>query len=155
MRSIALIGAALTLASAGGAGSAAATARATDEAAIRDLEAAWVVAIRAKDLDKIVSLYATDGSLLASGAPIANGTAAIEASWQHILAAPGLDLIFTPTQIVVAKARDMALDLGTFKLTVVGAQGKSEVTVGKYVVVWKRQPGGMWRVAADIFNSDH
>ena len=41
----------------------------------------------------------------------------------------------------------------TQRLTV-GPQGTVNTDVGKYVVVWKKQPDKQWKVIADIFNTD-
>ena len=65
---------------------------------------------------------------------------------------PGFDLTFVPEQIIVSSSGDMALDRGTYRLTIAPG-GKAQVDTGKYVVVW-RKIGGEWKVAADIFNSD-
>ena len=57
-----------------------------------------------------------------------------------------------PEQIVVASSGDMALDRGTYRMTV-APDGTEQTDTGKYVVVW-RKIGGEWKAAADIFNSD-
>ena len=65
---------------------------------------------------------------------------------------PGFDLTFVPEQIILSSSGDMALDRGTYKLTV-APNGTAQTDTGKYVVVW-RKIGGEWKAAADIFNSD-
>jgi uncharacterized protein (TIGR02246 family) len=127
---------------------------AEDDRKIRELDAAWSQAIKAKDVEMISTYYAADGSLLADGARIATGTTAIKGVWQYMLTTPGFDLSFTPGRVEVSRAGDMALDIGAFVLSASGPRGAPVNTVGKYVVVWKKQPNGQWRVAADIFNSD-
>jgi ketosteroid isomerase-like protein len=69
-----------------------------------------------------------------------------------MMGTPGFDLTFTPEQIVVSASGDMALDRGTYRLTV-APSGKAQHDTGKYVVVW-RKASGDWKAAADIFNSD-
>jgi uncharacterized protein (TIGR02246 family) len=128
---------------------------AREEVRIRQLDADWVQAVQAKDLEKILGFYASGGSMMADQAPIATGTDAIRAAWQQVLAIPGFKLSFTPTHIDVAKARDMAAEIGTFTESAADSSGKVNTTVGKYVVVLRKQPDGQWRVTADIFNSDH
>lgn len=127
---------------------------AREEVKIRQLDADWVQAVQSKDLEKIVGFYAPEGSMMADRAPIATGTAAVRGAWQHVLGTPGFTLTFKPTHIDVAQGRDMAADIGTFTETEADAAGKVTTTVGKYVVVWRKQPDGQWRVIADIFNSD-
>ena len=124
-----------------------------DEQAIRDLDVAWSHAAGIRDLDKTVSFYADDASILPSNAPIANGQNAIRAVWSQLMSMPGFTISFAPTKIVVSKSRDMAYEIGTFQLTVSDAQGKPATSVGKYVVDWQIR-AGQWKVVADIFNND-
>jgi ketosteroid isomerase-like protein len=65
---------------------------------------------------------------------------------------PGFDLTFAPEQIVVSSSGDMALDRGTYSLTI-APDGTTQTDTGKYVVVW-RKIDHEWKAAADIFNSD-
>src|SRR5437879_1114919 len=85
MRSIPVLAlaAALLLAGCAGSGgsapSAGETAKAHDDAvqALKDTEAAWVNDIRSKDVEKWVSYYTDDASLLMVNAPVATGKDAI------------------------------------------------------------------------------
>jgi len=131
-----------------------ATKTSTDEEAIRKLDAEWSAAAQSKDVEKSVSVYAEDAVFLPSGAPIATGKAQIRDAWSHLLALPGVDLKFVPAKIEVAKSKDMAYDVGTYQLKVNDAQGNPTTQIGKYVVVWKKQPDKQWKAVADIFNPD-
>jgi ketosteroid isomerase-like protein len=124
-----------------------------DEQAIRDLDAAWSHAAGSKDLDKTVSFYADDASMLPSNAPIANGKEAIRGVWSQLMSLPGFSISFGPTKIVVARAGDLVYEIGTFQLTLDDAQGKPATVVGKYVVNWQKR-AGQWKAVADIFNND-
>lgn len=84
--------------------------------------------------------------------PIGKGHGAIEKTWAGMMAAPGFDLNFTPDQIIVSGSGDMALDRGTYRLSM-QPDGKAVSDTGKYVVVWRKVDGD-WKAAADIFNSD-
>jgi uncharacterized protein (TIGR02246 family) len=130
---------------------AAPTARAAgDEHVIRDLEARWVKAVAAKDVAWIANLYAPDGRLMPPNAKAAVGRDAVRAAWTAMLGTPGFALTFAPAEVRVAKAGDMASDIGTWEQP--GPDGKVG-DQGKYVVVWKKLHGE-WKVLADIFNSD-
>jgi len=48
----------------------------------------------------------------------------------------------------------LSYDVETFELKLNDANGSPTTMMGKYVVVWKKQPDGHWKAAADIFNSD-
>jgi uncharacterized protein (TIGR02246 family) len=124
-----------------------------DEQAIRTLDGAWDKAAQAKDVDKSVSFYADDASMLPPGMPIANGKDAIRAVWTQLLSAPGGALTFAPSKVLVSSSGDMAYEIGAFQATANDAQGKPATSTGKFVVVWRKR-GGQWKVAADIFNDD-
>jgi len=66
----------------------------SDENAIRALDAAWSQAATAKDLDKTVSFYADDASMLPANAPIVSGKDAIHTAWSQFMALPGFSLSF-------------------------------------------------------------
>jgi len=126
---------------------------AADEHIIHDIDTLWSRAAAAKDLDKTVSYYADDASLLPPNAPIASGKDAIRAAWSQLMSTPGFSLSFGPTKVVVSKSRDLAYEIGTFQLTANDAQGKPVTTFGKYVVAWEKRRG-QWKAGADIFNDD-
>jgi len=124
-----------------------------DEQTIRALDTAWSHAAETKDLDKTVSFYADDASILPPNMPIATGKNAIRAVWSQFMSMPGFSITFAPSKVVIAKSGDMAYEIGTFQTTVNDAQGKPTSSVGKFVVNWQKR-GGQWKVVADIFNDD-
>jgi uncharacterized protein (TIGR02246 family) len=125
---------------------------AADEQAIRGNVDRWLQLVKAKDAPSIAQLYTDDGAVMPPNGPIGKGHAAVQQTWASMLQTPGFDLAFTPEQIIVSQSGDMALDRGTYRLTVAPA-GKPQHDTGKYVVVW-RKVDGTWKAAADIFNSD-
>ncbi len=131
---------------------AAAVDTAADEQAIRGHVDRWLQLVKAKDAAGISQIYTEDGAVMAPNAPIGKGRAAIQQTWASMMGTPGFDLTFAPEQIVVAGSGDMALDRGTYRMTIAPG-GKPQRDTGKYVVVW-RKVGGDWKAAADIFNSD-
>lgn len=126
---------------------------AKEENEIRSLDKAWVQAAQAKDLDKCVSFYADDASMLPPGAPISTGKAQIRDAWQHFMALPGYGIDFSPTKVVISKSGDSAYEIGTTKFTMNDDKGNPMTSIGKYVVNWEKR-GGHWKVVADIFNND-
>jgi uncharacterized protein (TIGR02246 family) len=132
--------------------SAAAVDTAGDEQAIRAQVDHWLQLVKAKDAAAIAALYAEDGAVMPPNAPIGKGHAAIQQTWASMMATPGFDLTLNPEQILISSSGDMALDRGTYTLTVAPA-GTTQTDTGKYVVVW-RKIGGDWKAVADIFNSD-
>jgi len=132
--------------------SAAAVDTAGDEQAIRGHVDRWLQLVKAKDASGIAEIYAEDGAVMPPNAPIGKGRAAVQQTWASMMRTPGFDLTFNPEQIVISSSGDMALDRGTYTLTVAPA-GTTQTDTGKYVVVW-RKIGGNWKAVADIFNSN-
>ncbi len=123
-----------------------------DEQAIRGNVDRWHQLMKAKDAAGIAALYAEDGAVMPPNAPIGKGRAAIQETWASMMRTPGFDLTIAPEQIVLASSGDMALDRGTYSLTI-APDGTTQTYTGKYVVVW-RKIGSEWKAAADIYNSD-
>lgn len=49
---------------------------------------------------------------------------------------------------------DLAYETGTFEESFKDGKGKPVKLMGKYVVVWKKQPTGQGKAIADIFNTN-
>jgi uncharacterized protein (TIGR02246 family) len=128
--------------------------RAADEAAIRGAVIEWSKAAQAKDLNKAVSFYADDAMQFADKGPLVEGKDNIRTGWEQMLALPGPGLTFATTAVEVARAGDMAYEYGTYDFATKDKKGKIIDEKGKYVVVWKKQADGSWKVAADIDNRD-
>jgi uncharacterized protein (TIGR02246 family) len=118
---------------------------------VRAASARWLDVVGTRDVARVAEFYATDGTFLAPNAPLARGRDAVRAVWSQLLAAPNLALRWAPLSIEVARAGDMACEIGTYELAMDGPAGRIDDD-GKYVVVWRKTNGG-WEVAADIFNS--
>ena len=101
--------------------SAAAVDTAGDEQAIRGQVDRWLQLVKAKDAAGIAALYAEDGAVMPPNAPIGKGRTAIQQTWASMMQTPGFDLTFNPEQIVISSSGDMALDRGTYTLTVAPA----------------------------------
>ena len=123
-----------------------------DEQAIRGQVGHWLQLVKAKDAAAIAAPYTEDGAVMPPNAPIGKGRAAIQQAWASMMRTPGFDLTFNPEQIAISSSGDMALDRGTYSLTVAPA-GTTQTDTGKYGVVW-RKIGGDWKAVADIFNSN-
>ena len=128
--------------------------RAADEQAIREASAASSMAFAAKDLEAAVGFYADDAMWLADNAPIQTGKDSIRKASSEMMRIPGLALSWQPTKVEVSRSGDLAYEVGTYQSTANNAKGQPVTDRGKYVLVWKKQADGMWKILADIGNSD-
>ncbi|HEY4948907.1 MAG TPA: SgcJ/EcaC family oxidoreductase [Candidatus Acidoferrales bacterium] len=129
-------------------------ARAADEAAIRAASAAWSKAATAKDLDKAVSFYADDALILPDKAPALRGDENIRKNWAPLLALPGPGLSWQTSALQVARSGELAYETGAYVFVTTDKKGISTDYKGKYLVIWKKQSDGSWKVAVDTDNSD-
>ena len=128
------------------AASSAAQAQSADARAIRALSDQWQRDMAAKDVDKIMAIFAPDAVVMMSHAPLAKGTAAVRGVWADAVNTPGLDVHWTPTRIDVASPT-VATEYGTYTESYDTPQGKG-TDEGSYVVIWNKI-NGKWKVALD------
>ena len=129
--------------------------READAKAVEDLEAAWIKDMNTKDVDKVASYFADDGSALFANVPTATGRDNIKTLWKPYLDDPNFSVTSQSTHAVASKGGDLAYTIGTASLTVSAPKGKKTVTdKGKYLTVWAKQADGTWKVVADMYSSD-
>jgi uncharacterized protein (TIGR02246 family) len=117
------------------------------------INTAFMRAVADRDTNAVAAFYAGDARFMPPNAPAAVGHDAIRGMWAQFLAAPGMSLQLQSTEVMVAQAADMVVDIGTYRLTVTGPNNQPMEDVGKYVVVL-RPVNGEWKIVVDTFNSD-
>jgi len=126
-----------------------------DVKAIRDLQAATVQALAAKDLDKIAAFYADDASVFLPDAHVFNGMGAIKAAMKPQLKDKNFSITFASDKVDVAKSGDLGYSQGSLTYTMTNPKTKKVLTgKGKYVTVYKKQADGGWKAVAYIWNKD-
>ena len=113
-----------------------------EEKAIRDAETAWANTVPTRDVDKVVAFYAEDAVMLPPGEAVANGKAAIRASWTQLLALHRFEADLGATKVEVAKSGDLAYDVGTYAMSYKDASGKAVNDIGKFSTVWRKEATG-------------
>jgi uncharacterized protein (TIGR02246 family) len=122
--------------------------------ALRFTDEALTEAIADKNLERIVSFYADDASILPVQEPIVTGREAIREEWEQALAIPGFSGSATTTKVDVSRAGDLGYTQGIFSTEMELIDGTTGTERGKYVAIWKKQADGTWKVAIEISNTD-
>jgi uncharacterized protein (TIGR02246 family) len=121
--------------------------------AIEAINAKFTAATEKGDSASVVALYDANAIALPPGEPAWNGTAAIAKGFGAMLGAFTVkDFTLTANDVVVGG--DYAAETGTYKMTMVPKKGAAMEDHGKYVVVWKKQADGSWKLFRDIWNTD-
>jgi ketosteroid isomerase-like protein len=129
--------------------------RVQDETAIRAAAEDWGKAIEAKNVDQTVSFYADEAWVYPQNAPVAKTADQRRAVWAGFFAMPGAsNMEGDIARVEVARSGDLAVEFGTFAMTMNDKSGKPVTETEKYVVTWKKQADGKWKVIADIWNTD-
>jgi len=124
--------------------------RAADEKAIRDQETAAAQAWSAKDVDKILALYADDATLMLPNAPAMSGKAAMTPALKGAVADPNFALTIQNTSVEASKGGDLGFVRGSYVVQASDPKTKKATTEkGNYVIVYKKQADGSWKIAAD------
>jgi uncharacterized protein (TIGR02246 family) len=103
------------------------------------------------DIAAVAAMYDTGAVVLAPNAPVMRGRQNIEALWNGARQ-QGFRTLNLAVNSVEA-AGNHAIELGSYTL-VIQPSGQAEVTDrGKYMVVWRRQADGSWKLYRDMFNT--
>jgi len=126
-----------------------------DQKAIKDGEVQWSADWSAKDLDKIVSHYADNATLMIPNTPALKGKDAIRTGLQGFLADSNLSMNFTTATVATSKSGDLGYTQGTYTMTMTNPKSKKKETEqGKYLTVYQKQADGSWKAVEDISNAD-
>ncbi|HVA94499.1 MAG TPA: DUF4440 domain-containing protein [Candidatus Dormibacteraeota bacterium] len=126
-----------------------------NETAVRETAQEWGKDIVGKNLDATLSFYADDAWVNPQNAPIAKTADERRSVWAAFFATPGLsDMQGDITRVEVARSGDLAVEYGTFSMTINNKKGKPTPVTEKYMVAWKKQPDGKWKAVGDIWNTD-
>lgn len=120
------------------------------QAAIEAANARFSEAFARGDASALAAMYTPDAIAFPPGSEMVRGNEAIASFWKT--SRDGGVRSATLTTIDVGRSGDVAYEVGTVSLEV-QAEGKEPTTAtAKYVVVWKRQPDGSWKLHRDIWN---
>jgi uncharacterized protein (TIGR02246 family) len=126
-----------------------------DARLVREGEVAWAQDWGSKDIERIVSHYADDASLLVAGMPLMTGKEAIRGGLRQMISDPNLALSFQSAQVEIAKGGDLAYSRGTYTMTMSDPATKQPVTEkGKYLTIYRKQADGTWKAIQDMNNND-
>jgi ketosteroid isomerase-like protein len=114
----------------------------------KEVDAAWIAAMKANDVDAVMKCYAPDAIAALPDAPLAHGDKAIRATYEGLLSANTVTAV-SISEMGSREAGNVATGWGTFSLTLTPKAGGSPATVtGRYTVVVERR-GGQWVYVVD------
>ena len=139
------------------AGALTAAAAETPEAertALFKVDEAWAQAAAARDLEKTLSFWAEDASVIAPGQAAVVGKEALRRWVSEAFALPGFSIRWKTSAFVVSASGDMAYGVGTNEMTINDAEGRPMTERGRSVTVWRKEARGGWKCVVDIWNPE-
>ncbi len=122
-----------------------------DEQAIRKLAADWKVAIKNKDVPRLLTFITDDAVFLTSNTPPLKGKKAVESLFRDIFARFNAEQETTNEEIEVDG--DRAFTWGTDALTLTPVAGGKLIKLKGYgMTILQRQSDGSWRIMRGINN---
>jgi uncharacterized protein (TIGR02246 family) len=119
-------------------------------AAIEAANAKFSEAFARGDTKALAAMYTSDAIALPPDTEMVRGNEAIGEFWNASRKGGVRDAKLTTVE--VSRSGDFAYEVGTVSLTI-QPEGKESTTArAKYVVVWKRQADGSWKLHRDIWN---
>jgi uncharacterized protein (TIGR02246 family) len=114
------------------------------------LRTEWAKNLRAKQIDQLAALYATDAVYLKPSGARVTGRPAIREVCKKIMDSFTSDITFQ--SLASDHSGDLAYDSGEYRESLVKLSDKTEADVqGNYVMIFKRQSDGTWLIAEQMW----
>ena len=124
-----------------------------ERATLVRLDKAWAAAAAARDVNKIVSFWADNATVLPPGQPVVIGRDALRQYVTSALAIPGFSITWETKEFVVAESGDLAYGIGTNAVTLNDPQGRPVTERARAVTVWRKGADG-WKCVVDTWNAE-
>lgn len=111
--------------------------------------AAWIDAFRQSDAAALAEVFNEDGALLGANGKVTRGRERIESAMAEIMAGMG------PTETTIESdnlwlVEDTAYESGSYSYTFTPKDKTTQTSAGRYVVLWRRDRDGRWKIQFDI-----
>lgn len=119
---------------------------------VRDADSAFALAADLQGSGIAFAEYVAPQGVVFSGSEIVVGTEAVRALFDEQQRAGGT-LNWRPVYADAVESGDLGWTVGEYVFTGRGANGSVVQRFGKYLTIWKKQPGGEWRFVVDGGNA--
>lgn len=124
---------------------------AEETASIRTASRKYVEAMRRNDWAAVVDYFTPDAVRMPPNQPMHQGREAIQRWFSRVEQVSQYDL----TLEAISGGSGLAYVRTTYRITLLPEGASAPITdQGKALEVWRRDPDGMWRMSAAIWNSD-
>lgn len=122
-----------------------------NRARVERLGKSFTDAFNRGDIPGVGALYAPDAMAFPPESDVVKGRPAIEAMWKGVRDMGIASMDFNVVD--VQSSGTLMVETGRANLHVAGAGSAQATVTVKYVVVWRKQKDGKWKISHDIWNS--
>ncbi len=114
--------------------------------------AKWIAAFNAGDAAGVAALYSETAMLLPPDAKLVRGRPAVQEVFQSWIDSGMKDISFKMVEL--ESSENLAYEIGLFSVNVPADNNQMTNAKGNYLVVWKREADGVWRLYRDTWNDE-
>ena len=111
---------------------------------------AWMAAFNAGDAAGVAALYSETAMLLPPDATQIQGRQAVQDTFQAWIDDGLKDIVFETLE--VEASGDLAYEVGLYSVKVPAENDQMTTATGNFLVVWKKEADGVWRLYRDTWN---
>ena len=117
---------------------------------IMQLSKEWSTAAAEGDIEKTVSYWADDATLISPFDSPLKGKDAIRQMVEQGFKAPGFKISWQPESVHLSESGDMAYTIEDSQMSYTDSTGKQISQNNKVVRIWRKQADGSWKNVVDI-----
>jgi uncharacterized protein (TIGR02246 family) len=121
------------------------TSSSNEEARLMAISREWSAAAASGDLERVVSYWGDDATVMMAGLPTFRGKKAIRDYVAESYKIPGFRISWEPLEAHVSASGDMGYIIERSQVTLPDSSGKLTTTSFRSVTVWRKGADGRWR----------
>jgi len=121
---------------------------------LMNLSREWSKVAATNDIEKTLSYWADDATVMSPGQPPIKGKEEIRAMVEGMSKIPGFKISWEPLNVSVSQSGDMAYLIERNQVTVSDSLGNPIIEYNKAVTVWRKEADGSWKNVIDMWNSN-
>ena len=126
----------------------------TEGEKLMNLSREWSKVAATRDVEKTLSYWADDATVISAGQPTLKGKQAIRQMVEGSFKNPSFKISWAPESVEISKSGDVGYMIEHDNLTVNDSTGNPKTQHYKSVTVWKKQADGSWKNVVDVMSPE-
>ena len=126
----------------------------TEGEKLMNLSREWSKVAATRDVEKTLSYWADDATVISAGQPTLKGKQAIRQMVEGSFKDPSFKISWEPESVEISKSGDVGYMIEHDNLTVNDSTGNPKTQYYKAVTVWKKQADGSWKNVVDVMSPE-